>query len=130
MMQNYKIVPKSSYCNFCNSVGHGDKDCRTMELMRERNSDTYRVQEEMMSGQATPHFNQVPPPYNNVQQQYNTAQPKYNNAQPKYNPTQYNQVPQYNAPRGDRGGYRGGGRGRGGFGRGIGPVVCHNYQQP
>jgi hypothetical protein len=39
-------------------------------------------------------------------------------------------VPQYNAPRGDRAGYRGGGRERGGFGRGRGPVVCHNCQQP
>jgi hypothetical protein len=80
-----------------------------MELMRERTSDTYRVQEEMMTGKVAPHFNQVPPPYNTVQQQYNTVQPQYNNVQPQYNPVQYNQVPQYNAPRGDRTGYRGGG---------------------
>jgi hypothetical protein len=73
MMQKYKTVPKSSYCNFCKSVGHDDKDCRTMELMRERTSDTYRVQEEMMTGQVAPQFNQVPPPYNNAQQQYNNA---------------------------------------------------------
>jgi hypothetical protein len=32
--------------------------------------------------------------------------------------------------RGDREGYKGGGRVRGGFGRGRGPVVCHNCQQP
>jgi hypothetical protein len=56
MMQKYKTVPKSSYCNFCKSVGHDDKDCRTMELMRERTSDTYRVQEEMMTGQVAPQF--------------------------------------------------------------------------
>jgi hypothetical protein len=47
---------------------------------------------------------------------------------------QYNQVPQYNTPhidnQGNRGGFRGGGRGRGGFGRGRGPVTCHNFQQP
>jgi hypothetical protein len=54
MMQKYKTVPKSSYCNFCKSVGHDDKDRRTLELMREITSDTYRVQEEMMSVQATP----------------------------------------------------------------------------
>jgi hypothetical protein len=66
MMQKYKTIPKSSYCNFCKSVGHDDKDCRTMELMRERTSDTYRVQEEMMTGQDAPQFNQVPPPYNNA----------------------------------------------------------------
>jgi hypothetical protein len=86
MMQKYKTIPKSSYCNFCKSVGHDDKDCRTMELMRERTSDTYRVQEEMMTGQDAPQFNQVPPPYNNAQQQYNNVQPQYNNAQPQYNP--------------------------------------------
>jgi hypothetical protein len=66
MMQKYKIVPKSSYCNFCKSLGHDDKDCRTMELMRETTSYTYRVQAEMMTGQVSPQFNQVPPPYNNA----------------------------------------------------------------
>jgi len=35
-------------------VGHDDKDCRTMDLMRERRSDTYRVQEEIMIGQVAP----------------------------------------------------------------------------
>jgi hypothetical protein len=42
----------------------------------------------------------------------------------------YNQIPQYNAPHKYRGGFRCGCRGRGGFGRGRGPVVCHNCQQP
>jgi hypothetical protein len=101
MMQKYKTVRKFSYCIFCKLVGRDDKDCRTMELMRKRNPYTYRVQEEMMKGQFSPHFIQVPPPYNNVQRQYN-------NVQPQYNPSQYNQVPQYSAPRGDRGGYKGG----------------------
>jgi hypothetical protein len=78
MMQKYKTVPKSSYCNFCKSVGHDDKDCRTLELMRERTSDTYRVQAEMMTGKATPQFN-------NVQPQFNLVQPQYNNVQPQYN---------------------------------------------
>jgi hypothetical protein len=94
-----------------------------MDLMRERMSDTYRVQDEMMMGQDASQFNQAPP-------QYNTMSQQYNNAQPQYNPVQYNQVPQYNTPRGDRVGYRGGGRGIGGFGCGRGPVVCHNCQQP
>jgi hypothetical protein len=53
MMQNYNIVPKISYCNFFKSVGHDEKDSRTLELMRERTSDTYRVQEEMMTKQFT-----------------------------------------------------------------------------
>jgi hypothetical protein len=49
MMQKYKTVPKSSYCNFFKSMGHDDKDCRTMEMMREITSYTYRVQEKMMT---------------------------------------------------------------------------------
>jgi hypothetical protein len=75
MIEKYNIVPKISYCNFYKSVGHDDKDCRMMELMRERTLDTYRVQEEMMTRQVTPQFSQVPPPYNNVQPWYNNAQP-------------------------------------------------------
>jgi hypothetical protein len=43
MIRKYQTIPKSSYCNFYKSVGHNDKDCRTMELMRERTSDAYRV---------------------------------------------------------------------------------------
>jgi hypothetical protein len=39
-----------------------------MYLMRERTSDAYRVQEEMMTGKDAPWFNQVPSPYNTVQQ--------------------------------------------------------------
>jgi hypothetical protein len=83
MMQKYKTVPKSSYCSFFKSVGHDDKDCRTLELMRERTSDTYRMQEEMMTGQDALQFNNV--------------QPQFNLTQPQYNTAQYNQIPQYNA---------------------------------
>jgi hypothetical protein len=43
MMQKYQIVPTNSYCTFCNSVGHDDKDCKNMELMWERTSDAYNV---------------------------------------------------------------------------------------
>jgi hypothetical protein len=71
MMQKYKTVPKSSYCKFCKSVGHYDKHCRMMDLMKEKTSYNYRVQEEMMTRQDAPQFNQVPLPYNNAQQQYN-----------------------------------------------------------
>jgi hypothetical protein len=42
---------------------------------------------------------------------------------------QYNHIPQYNAPRGDRGGFIGGEWGRGGFGQGRGPIVFHNFQK-
>jgi hypothetical protein len=31
-----------------------EKDCRTMELIRERTSDPYRVQEDMMTRQDAP----------------------------------------------------------------------------
>jgi hypothetical protein len=68
MMKKYHTIPKSSYCNFCKPVGHDEKYCRTMDLLKERTSDTYKVQEEMMSGKVSPQFNQVPPPYNNAQQ--------------------------------------------------------------
>jgi hypothetical protein len=67
MMQKYQNVPKNSYCTFCKSVGHDDKDCRTMELMQERTSDAYRVHAEIMTGQAMPQFNQALAPYNTAQ---------------------------------------------------------------
>jgi hypothetical protein len=57
MMQKYKTIPKSSYCNFFKSVGHDDKDCRMMELMREITLDTYRVQVEMITGKSAHQFN-------------------------------------------------------------------------
>ena len=72
MMQKYQIVPNNSYFTFRKLVGHDDKDCRTMDLMRERKSYLYRVQVEMMTGKDAPQFNQVPSPYNTVQQKYNT----------------------------------------------------------
>jgi hypothetical protein len=104
MMHKYQTVSKRSYCNFCKFVGHDDKDYRTMDLMRERTSYAYRVQEEMMIGKCASQFNQVPTPYNTTQQQYNTAQqpynttePQYNTTQPHFNTAQYNRVPQYNA---------------------------------
>jgi hypothetical protein len=49
MMQKYQTVPNNSYCTFCKSFGHNEKDYRTMELMWERTSDAYRVYEEMMT---------------------------------------------------------------------------------
>jgi hypothetical protein len=61
IMQKYYIVPKNSYCNFCKSVGHDDKDCRTMDLVRERTSDAYMVQEEMMIGKAAPWLTKYQP---------------------------------------------------------------------
>jgi hypothetical protein len=68
MMQKYQTVPKNYYCTFCKPLGHNKKYCRTMELMRERTSNAYKVQAEMMIGKATPQLNQAPTPYNNVQQ--------------------------------------------------------------
>jgi hypothetical protein len=119
------------------SVGHEDKDCRTLEIMKERTSYTYRVQAELMTGQPMQQFT-MQPQYNNVQKfivppQYNNAQqfatpPQYNNAH-----FQYNQAPQYNTPcrenQGNRGGFKGGGHEGRGFGGGRGPVTCHNCQK-
>jgi hypothetical protein len=68
LMQKYQTVPKSTFYNFCKSVGHEDKDCRTLVMMKERISDTYRVQVEHVTGK----FAQ--------QLSYNTAK------QPQYNP--------------------------------------------
>ena len=105
--------------------------------MWERISDAYRVQEEMMPVQEAIQFTQSPKPYNTTQQQYNTmqqpynkTQPQYNTTQPQYNTVKYDQAFHYNMSRGDRARYKGGGKSRGGFGRGRGPVVCHNCQQP
>jgi hypothetical protein len=67
MMHKYQTVLRISYCNFCKSMGHDEKYCRTMDLMRERTSDAYRVQAEMMIGKFIPQFNQGPSPYNTVQ---------------------------------------------------------------
>jgi hypothetical protein len=73
MMEKYQTVPKSSYFKFFKSIAHDDKDCGTMDLMREITLYTYRVQEEMMTGKTAPQFNQVLAPYNTTQQQYHTA---------------------------------------------------------
>jgi hypothetical protein len=43
MMQKYQTMPKSTFYNFCKFVGHEDKDFQTMEMMKERTSDTYRM---------------------------------------------------------------------------------------
>jgi hypothetical protein len=48
-------------------------NCKTMDLMRERTLDTYRVQAKLMIGQAALQFNQAPPQYNTASQQYNNA---------------------------------------------------------
>jgi hypothetical protein len=48
MMQKYQTVTKNIFCNLYKFVGHEDKDCRTMELMKERTSDAYRKKVELM----------------------------------------------------------------------------------
>jgi hypothetical protein len=68
MMQKYQTMPKSTFCNFCKSVGHEDKDCRTLEMMKERTSDAYRMQVEPMTGPPVHKYNNaqqftVPPQY-------------------------------------------------------------------
>jgi hypothetical protein len=47
-------------------VGHEDKDYITLEIMKERTSDAYRVYTELMKTQTTQQFT-APPQYNNTQ---------------------------------------------------------------
>jgi hypothetical protein len=61
MMKKYQTVPKSTFCNFFKSVGHKDKDNRTLEIMKERILDTYRVWDEHITRQPMQQ-----PQYNNV----------------------------------------------------------------
>jgi ribosomal protein S18 len=152
-MLKYQKVPKSTFCNFCKSVGHEDKDYRTLEMMKERIADTYKVQVEHVTGQmCINHSITLCKSHNTILTQQFVAQPQYNAQQfqgkQQYNPSQqcatplqynktqpqYNQGPQYNTPcrdnQGNRGGFRGGGHGGRGFGGGRGPIVCHNYQKP
>jgi ribosomal protein S18 len=51
-MLKYQNVPKSTFCNCCKSVGHEDKEYRNLEMMKERISDTYRVQAKLMIAQS------------------------------------------------------------------------------
>jgi hypothetical protein len=46
LLQKYQSTPKNLFCNFCKSVGHEEKDCHVFDLLRERTSDMYRIQEE------------------------------------------------------------------------------------
>jgi hypothetical protein len=96
MMQKYQTMPKSTLCNFYKSVGHEDKDFRTMELIKEGTSYAYRMLAELMTG----------PP----------AQ-EYNNVKHFVVPPKYNKVPWYNRLCTDNEGNIGG-KGRGGFERG------------
>ena len=49
LLQRYVQVPKNPYCKFCKSVGHNEEECRSYDLMRERISDVYRVQNEVQN---------------------------------------------------------------------------------
>jgi hypothetical protein len=43
MMQKKKKEPKSTFYKFCKSVGHEDKNCRTLDLIKEITLDVYRI---------------------------------------------------------------------------------------
>jgi hypothetical protein len=45
LLQKYQSTPKQLFYNFCKSVGHDEKDCRTFNLMRESTLDAYKIQE-------------------------------------------------------------------------------------
>jgi len=97
-------------------VGHEDKNYRTLDLMKERTSNAYRMQDELMTGHIAPQFGNA--------HQFQ-AVPQFQQ------PPQYNQAPQYHQqnmdPQGNKGGFRG--RRGGGIGRGRGPIIAHNSQK-
>jgi hypothetical protein len=45
LLQKYQSTPKNLFCNFCKSIGHGEKDFHMFDLIRECTSDMYRIQE-------------------------------------------------------------------------------------
>jgi hypothetical protein len=51
LMQKYQVVSKSTFCNFFKSVGHEEKDNRTLEMIKEMIVDTYKVHDEHVIGQ-------------------------------------------------------------------------------
>jgi hypothetical protein len=57
LMKKYQTIPKSTFYNLCKFVGHEDKDCRTLEIMKERTSDAYRMQVEPMIGPFVQQYN-------------------------------------------------------------------------
>jgi hypothetical protein len=50
-MQKYQTIPKTTFFIFWKSVEHEDKDYRTLEIMKERTLDAYRVQFELITTQ-------------------------------------------------------------------------------
>jgi hypothetical protein len=57
MMQKYQTMPKSTFYNFFKFVGHEEKDCRTLEIMKERTSDAYKMQDVPMTGPPKQQYN-------------------------------------------------------------------------
>ena len=43
MMQKKKKEPKSTFYKFYKSVGHEDKNCRNLDLIKEITLDVYRI---------------------------------------------------------------------------------------
>ena len=83
MLNKYQKTTHTPFCDFCKSVGHDIKNCFALDLMRERTTYTYRVQE-MEGG---------------------------HNVAPEYLQRAYNLAPQGRGPLGRGGFSRGGGRG-------------------
>jgi hypothetical protein len=50
MMKKYQEIPKSTLYNFYKFVGHEDKDFHTLEMMKERTANAYRMKDEPMKG--------------------------------------------------------------------------------
>jgi hypothetical protein len=46
LLHKYQSTPNNLFCNFCKFVGHEEKDCPVFDLLRERTSYMYRIQEE------------------------------------------------------------------------------------
>jgi hypothetical protein len=46
LLQKYQSTPRNLFCKFFKPIGHEEKDCRAFDLMREKTSDMYKIQEE------------------------------------------------------------------------------------
>jgi hypothetical protein len=57
LMQKYQSTTKNLFCNFCKSMGHDKKECCTLNLMRERITEAYKVQGEEGPEGGVPQYN-------------------------------------------------------------------------
>jgi hypothetical protein len=58
MLQKYQSMPRNLFCKFFKSIGHKENDFQAFDLLRERTSYVYRIQEEnFMTEEGDPQYN-------------------------------------------------------------------------